>query len=137
MNPGASPAGFAIAATGDVNHDGSDDVVWFNSSSGEVQIWEMENGHLANVVESSRTDRGSADFTGDGTDDILWFNPTTSHVDLWKMQDSHWAGSVDIGPHPPGWQPIEIGDSDGNGIADVWWRQGATSAVETWMLSIQ
>ena len=53
------------------------------------------------------------------------------------MQDSHWAGSVDIGPHPPGWQPIGIGDSDGNGIADVWWQQGATSTVETWMLSVQ
>ena len=52
------------------------------------------------------------------------------------MQDSHWAGSVDIGSHPPGWQPIGIGDSDGNGIADVWWRQGTSTHVEMWMLSI-
>ena len=83
VNPGASPAGFAIAATGDVNHDGSDDVVWFNSSSGEVQIWEMENGQLANVVDvgphpAGYNIVGSADFTVSGTDDILWFNPATT-----------------------------------------------------------
>ena len=77
-------------------------MIWFNSSSGDVQIWEMQNGQLANVVDvgphpAGYSIVGSADFTGDGTDDILWFNPTTNHVDLWKMQDSHWAGSVDMG----------------------------------------
>ena len=26
--------------------------------------------------------------------------------------------------------------SDGNGIADVWWREGTTSTVEIWLLSV-
>jgi hypothetical protein len=49
---------WSIVATADFDHDGNADILWQNSSDGEVQIWFMNGEHIvrrANVVDEHGT----------------------------------------------------------------------------------
>ncbi len=97
-----------IAGVGDFTGNGIDDVLWTNSSNGQVQtdIWELgSNGQwVASVSPGSHPAgyqvAGIGDFTGNGTSDILWQNSATGDIDEWQIAGGKWAASVDLGAHP-------------------------------------
>ena len=60
---------------------------------------------------------------------MLWFNPTTRDADIWKISNGQWAGSVDIGTHPAGYQPVGIGDFNHDGTSDVLWFNATTRTM--------
>ena len=71
---------------GDFNHDGTSDVAWYNSTSRNIDIWQIVNGHWSASFDVGSHPAGWApagigDFNGDGTDDIAWYNSTTGNVD--------------------------------------------------------
>src|SRR5262249_20244673 len=114
---GTHPAGYVPTAS-DFNHDGTTDILWFNSTTLDVDLWKIGNAKWAGSVNigahpAGYTLNGRGDFNHDGTPDLIWFNPTSGDVDLWKIQNGQWAGSVGVGPHPPGWQPLGSGDFNG------------------------
>ena len=74
------------------------------------------------------------DLTGDGTSDVVWYNASTGRVDLWKIANGQRAGSVDVGPHPLGWQPVGYGDLNGDGTSDLLWHNPSTGNVDLWKL---
>ena len=47
---GAAPIDFNIAGVGDLNGDGTADVVWRRTSDGSVSVWLMSNGSVASAV---------------------------------------------------------------------------------------
>ncbi len=77
---------------------------------------------------------GVSDLTGDGTSDAVWYNSATGRIDLWKIANGHWAGSVDVGPHPLGWQPVGYGDLNGEGANDLIWHNPTTGNVDLWKI---
>lgn len=118
---------------GDFNGDGRADLIW-RSRGGLVNIAFM-NG--AAVTRWSHIDRfgeevtimGAGDFNGDGVDDIVWRNMNTGAVTISVMNT---AGAV-ANWLPVGQTPISlnvalegIGDFDGNGRADMLWRNKTT-----------
>ena len=79
VSPNPGPAWKAIG-TGDFNGDGLSDILFQNTSSGQVSIWEMEGNILfgggpvsANPGPAWRA-VGTGDFNGDGFSDILFQN---------------------------------------------------------------
>jgi len=140
VDVGAHPVAWSPAGIGDFNHDGSADLAWFNSSNGDVDIWELANGQW-----SASSDVGShpagyqpvgfGDYNHDGTKDVLWFNPATHDVDLWEISNGKWSASVDVGTHPAGYDPAHTGDFNGDGTADVFWFNPATRDVDIWDMS--
>ena len=67
------------AGIGDFDHNGSSDVLWFNQSTGNTEIWKLVNGQWAEIVDlgnhpAGYTVAGVGDFNADGTDDVFWFN---------------------------------------------------------------
>ena len=82
-NPNPNPASFA--AVNDFNGDCRSDLLWQNSSSGEVFLWFMNGTTFANSgsIGSPTFDwviQGVGDFNGDGKADILWRNSSTGEV---------------------------------------------------------
>jgi hypothetical protein len=85
MGPSWAPAG-----VGDFNMDGKSDVVWVDSSTNNVQIWEMNGGAIASIVTPAGhmgldwklTTVG--DFTGDGRPDLLWVN-SAGQTFVWNI----------------------------------------------------
>src|SRR5262249_43156512 len=79
-NPGAN---WIIAGTGDFNRDAATDILWRNTLTGDVRLWEMNGTSVAldaTVASGLPADwviAGVGDFDGDSKADILWRNITT------------------------------------------------------------
>jgi Ca2+-binding RTX toxin-like protein len=124
-------SGWHVAATGDFDGDHRDDILW-RSDDGTVTDWlasgsggfatNWANANLS--LPSNWHVAGAGDFNGDGMADILWRDDSGAMVD-WLATGSggfsaNWAGS---GSSVPGnWQVAGIADFNGDGKADILWR---------------
>jgi Ca2+-binding RTX toxin-like protein len=134
--------GWGIAAIGDFDGDGRDELLGRNGSSGELASWSgagLVSGTLLTARASGTvaTDwhvTGTGDFNGDGRDDILWRNED-GRVSNW-LGDGQ--GGFTVNDHyamiaaPVTWQVVGTGDFNGDGRADVLWRS-ETGALSNWL----
>jgi hypothetical protein len=79
-----------VAGVGDFNMDGKSDVVWVDSSTNNVQIWEMNGGTIASIINPPGQMgldwqlKSVGDFTGDGRPDLLWVN-SSGQTSVWNI----------------------------------------------------
>jgi probable HAF family extracellular repeat protein len=140
INPGSHPGNAALAATGDFNHDGVSDVLWFNSN-GDLDEWLIgANGKWAGSVDLGVHPAGgwqlvgTGDFNGDGTSDVLFYNSGNGQTDIWQLSNGHWAASLSPGTHPLGYQLAGIGDTNHDGTSDIIWFNPASGDVDEWKI---
>ena len=85
------PTEWRIAATPDLNRDGYPDLLWQNSTTGEVVYWLMDGitrldyATLVKKISPAWQLVGSADLDHNGSADLLWQNTTTREVVYWLM----------------------------------------------------
>ncbi len=137
-------SGWVIAGVGDFDGDGKADVLWRNSTTGDVYLWLMNGTTIASqgdvgVVSPSSGWNivGVGDFNGDGKADILWQNSTSGEVYLWLMSGTTIASQGSPGTVSPssGWVIQGTGDFDGNGMSDILWRNSTSGEVYIWLMS--
>ena len=125
---GAAPTDLQIAGAGKFfGSTAPNDVLWFNRSTGETDIWgkvERSLGWHCKRRGSGWQVAGIGNLTGNGTDDILWHNVNSGDVAEWITQNGHYVGAVDFGA-VTGWQVAGIGDFTGTGTSDVLWHTGS------------
>jgi hypothetical protein len=120
-----------IAAIGDFNGDGRDDILWRNAD-GRITNWlGAANGgftdNVANAYNGVSLDwqvAGAGDFNGDGRDDILWRNVDGRMTD-WLGNGSGGYSSNAVNTYHAvsfDWQVHSIGDFNGDGRDDILWR---------------
>ena len=88
-----------IAATGDFSGDGSPDILWQNTSTGERLIWLMNGTSYASSVSLGVMGlqwriADTGDFLGDGQPDIVWENTSTGDRYFWLMIGTSFSSSV-------------------------------------------
>ena len=77
-----------INGVGDFDGDGKSDILWRNTTTGDVGLWELNGAsialatNIANGVASNWVINGVGDVNGDGKSDIIWRNTTTGDVGL-------------------------------------------------------
>jgi hypothetical protein len=78
---------------------------------------------------------GQRDFNADGNADILWYNITSGTVVVWLMNGLSVTQSVTVGTVAPasGWVIAGASDFNGDGNADILWRNGTNVAI--WFLT--
>jgi hypothetical protein len=85
------PSDWEIAGAGDLNGDGSADLMWRNPSTGELIVWYVnDQGIRSTAAFNMPADWllvGCGDFDGDGKDDVLWRNADGS-IAIWMMDGS-------------------------------------------------
>jgi hypothetical protein len=88
---------FKIVGTSDMNNDGKADILWYNSQTGETQMWFMNLNRLTSRGTVLGEDgnpvyigppfkiAGTNDFNADRKADILWHNSQTGETQIWYM----------------------------------------------------
>jgi autotransporter passenger strand-loop-strand repeat protein len=121
----------------DFNGDGSTDMLWRNTGTGQVGIWNSNGSggftyQTINQGDLSWQIVGVGSFNGDGIADILWRNTITGQVGLWDSKPSGGFTYQTINQGDLTWQVQGIGDFNGDGSADILWRNTTTGQVGIW-----
>ncbi|AFZ00679.1 lectin-like protein [Calothrix sp. PCC 6303] len=147
---------WAMAGVADLDNNGSQEIVWRNSVTGENNIWSMQHGGVSNTVPfgtispaktstiTSFTDSnwnivGVGDFTGDGKKDLIWNNSSTGENEIWQMKYEVTGISLDKRftiekANSPKWSVAGVSDFNGDGITDVAWRNYDSGESELWII---
>ncbi len=141
-------------ASADFNQDGSADLIWQNTVTGERKIWLMNgtskssevalwlmNGTSKSSEVALRTMAtewqiaGAMDFNADGKTDILWQNIDTGECGLWLMDGMSQIGWGALETGPVGWTIAGIGDFNADCKPDLVWQSSATGEHKIWLMN--
>ena len=118
----------------DFNKDGHADLIWYNTGSGDVSVWDMNDQSVlqygatfTSLAPSSGWQPVAApDVNDDGVPDLIWWNKNTGELSAWTIG----AGA------PP---TVTKYGSDFATLADTTWKPVAAADVTgtTWELVFQ
>ncbi|NJM46195.1 MAG: VCBS repeat-containing protein [Alkalinema sp. RU_4_3] len=76
------------------------------------------------------------DFNGDGRTDIFWRNDLTNQNAVWLMNGAQIqrASFLPNVPEEAGWRETKLGDFNGDGKTDLFWRNAATGQNAIWLM---
>ena len=125
-------AGWKAISSGDFNGDGKSDILWQNTSSKAIKVYEMNGSDVINApatqAAAGLTAIGTGDFNGDGNSDILFQNVAGQAV-VWFMYGDIHTGTKTIAKPAGTWSVSGAQDVDGNGYSDIIWNNAATDAT--------
>jgi len=144
LNSGSGTAGWHVVGTGDFDGNGVPDLIWQNTSTGQVNVnyYGGPGGSTLTGFAVLNSGAGTAgwsvvavvDFNGDGVPDLIWQNASTGQVNV-----NYYGGSggatltgfavLNNGAGTAGWKVVAAADFDGNGIPDLIWQNTTTRQV--------
>ncbi len=137
------PTSWQVVGTGDFNGDGRDDLLWRNGSTGQITDWLAQAngsfvGNDANALGTIGTSwqvAGTGDFNGDGRSDILWRDNTGAVTNSLGQSNGGFASNAANfwTTIPTSWQIAGTGDFNGDGRADILWRNPTTGEITNWL----
>lgn len=133
---------FAGKVSADANGDGRSDLFWHSPTNQALQYWAM-NGNsytygIASSVASNYRVGGIGDINGDGRADLIWHDLSKSGstaVYAWLANASGTYSVSQLRSYPAGWNIVGMADANGDGLADIFWHNPTTGALEYWLMN--
>lgn len=121
----------------DFDGDGKQDLLWRNSSTGQVGLWLMNGARPQAMVDlgSPRLSWkiiNTGDFNGDGKSDILWQFGNSNKYGVWFMNGTRIAGIQNFSLPPYAGQICCASDFDSDGRADLATFNRAAGQIYFW-----
>jgi Ca2+-binding RTX toxin-like protein len=118
----------------DFNDDQRADILWRNTSTGNVYIYQMNGLDIASegsvrTVSLDWKIAGTGDFNGDKKSDILWRNSNNGETYLYQMNGSTVTNEGSVSTISLNWQIAGTGDFNGDSKSDILWRNQTTGEV--------
>ena len=134
----------------DFNHDGHADLVWYNTGSGDVSVWDMNDqtvlqfgATFTSLAPSSGWQPVAApDVNDDGVPDLVWWNKNTGELSAWTLTAGAPPSVASFGADfatlsDTTWKPVAAADVTGttwelvfentvSGNISVWQMNGTT-----------
>jgi hypothetical protein len=128
-----------VAGTGDFDNDGDDDILLRNDTTGQVYLYNMENGKVASGtnIATFGTDwnvDGVGDFNNDGLSDIALKNTATGQFYLLLTDQGGGYTGSSLGTIGTDWSIATVGDYNADGTDDLIWRNSTTNQVYLWAM---
>ena len=144
VNLSVADTHWKVVGTGDLNGDGSPDLVWRHDTQGWLTYWFLQNntvigtGYLSinQLTDFSWQVKGVGDTDGDGFADIVW-QRTDGAVVLWKMRGAQITAAQFFSipsVNSTTWQVAAVADINGDRMADLLWQNSATGSLAAWLL---
>ena len=143
----AYPAGWALIGSGNFDGNGSDELFWFNSSTGQFNWWRLNPpasaGASYTVTYSSIAPTAAlgytpylADLNGDGYTDIVWTSNNSDQLWIWMNNGPKGGFTITQGPNQPaGYTLFGAGDVTGTGRTALFWTNATTHQVMVWNMN--
>ncbi|HPK70420.1 MAG TPA: carboxypeptidase regulatory-like domain-containing protein [Vicinamibacterales bacterium] len=127
----------------DFTGDLTSDLLW-RGTGGDLWLWGIKNAahatdaYVGAVADPNWEIKGQADLNGDGMTDLVWRHKLDGTVYYWQLDGAHWAmpatelfvATVDIS-----YDIVGTGDFDGDGKADLLWRNPAIGDLWLWRMN--
>ena len=120
-------------AVGDFDGDGSSDVFYRNTKTGQNEIVLRAFYERPGVTIQNQDWQvvGAGDFDGDDRSDLFWRNRRTGQNIIWK--GGVYEGLVwEVVVPDQNWQVVAIGDFDGDGRSDLFWKHATSGRNIIW-----
>lgn len=142
-----------VVGAGDLDGDGSSDLVWQHVGDGRVAAWFMSgltlrSGELLSIarVDDLQWRIGAvSDLDGDGRADLLWRHAGDGRLAIWLMQGQQVLSAFELGnawngllaEPDPNWQLVGAADftGAGTGSRDILWHHQTTGEIRVWWMS--
>jgi kumamolisin len=124
----------------DFNNDGSADLVWEDTASGQRGIWLLNNGAYSSAIALPSIDPqwrivGVGDFLDNGQSNLVWENPATGAHAIWILNKGVYTYTVSVPTVGGGWHVVGAGDFNGDGKADLVWENTTTGVRGIWLMN--
>ena len=134
-----------VQGLADLSGDGKTDVLWRNTSTGQLYAWLMDGTALSSgtlltpsvVANTGWTIRGLDDFNRDGKPDVLWHNQSTGQLYVWFMNGTTLSSATFLSPSAvpnTSWKVRQVGDFNGDGKPDILWHNQSTGQLYAWFM---
>lgn len=145
LHSASIPVEWDIAASADLNGDGSEDLIWQNRKTGERGVWLMNGLAFSGqyvllhpqTIPPEWHIAAAADMNGDGKPDLIWQNLRTGERGAWLLDGTRYTGWLPLyGSYiPVAWDIAAVADMNGDGHADIIWQQTETGERGLWTMN--
>ncbi|OKH52129.1 hypothetical protein NIES2101_15960 [Calothrix sp. HK-06] len=94
-----------VISTTDFNNDSNADILWRDTNTGEVRLWQMDLANLANIVVNSSIGKAptvewqlfrATDFYWDNKVDSLWVNSSSNQAKIVRIDTNDFGDEITV-----------------------------------------